>query len=356
MRSVGCACLLVAGLVGASAAFAQAPKLDNMDIVLKSVPDGPVAKVNDTYIGRGAFVRLYLSELNRIAESSPNGVPDGARVKLALWCIATVIEDELLYQEAARKGVDIRSEAVDDALDSRIERIRASMEKQSNKSVNEADVIARLGFSSREELQKDVERVLIVDEMRNRIVKESGATVSDADVAKVYEEEHDAFVRPSGIHLRQIFISSNNPDAAQKAQEALSRVKSGQSFEGVAKAMSQSPDRNRGGDMGLVPVEQLPPFMTEQAMKLKPGEVSEVFSSEFGHHIIQMVSKEEGDVISLNDAAPRIRQALLSQKGESIVREYCDALIRDQDEVKVFLELEKNLALDPKYSEMQLEN
>ncbi|HIJ74078.1 MAG TPA: hypothetical protein HPP83_08245, partial [Candidatus Hydrogenedentes bacterium] len=57
-------CLVaIAALLYAKAASGQAPDLANMDLVQKSVPDGPVAKVNGVNIGAEEFKALYKGEI-----------------------------------------------------------------------------------------------------------------------------------------------------------------------------------------------------------------------------------------------------------------------------------------------------
>ena len=62
MRLWFVAAVLVAVVCGVPAA-GQAPDLDNMDLVLKSVPDGPVARVKGVSVSRGDFVRFYQMEV-----------------------------------------------------------------------------------------------------------------------------------------------------------------------------------------------------------------------------------------------------------------------------------------------------
>ena len=74
--------VVIAGLC--TFAVAQAPDLSKMDIVLKSVPDGAVAKIGSHVISRDEFVRFYKNELRRImAESRSNDMPDADRARLA---------------------------------------------------------------------------------------------------------------------------------------------------------------------------------------------------------------------------------------------------------------------------------
>jgi len=57
----------VIGLICGWGVVGQAPELERMDIVLKAVPNGPVARVNGAMIDAEEFKDLYIGELNRLA-------------------------------------------------------------------------------------------------------------------------------------------------------------------------------------------------------------------------------------------------------------------------------------------------
>lgn len=348
----------------ASSSSAQAPDLEQMDLVLKSVPDGPVAKVAGANIGKDEFIRLYQAELMRASQVSGKEIPEGSRVTLAMWCIGTLVEQEVLFQEARKQAVSVDAEVTEKAWASQVEQFRQRLSREGVPELSEADVIRNLGFASREDVLAEVERGLAIEQMRGRIVRESGLTVSDEDVAKIYEEERDRYKRPGAMHLRQIFIRASDngskarqqrADARSRAEDAHSRIQAGQSFQGLIRTVSEAPGKDTGGDIGPAPIDQLPPFLVEPALTMAPGEVSGVIESEYGFHIIQLVEITPGVDVTLERAAPVIERRLLAERGAELVHDYCDKLLREDYEVQVFLELAKTLLLNPDYAELRLE-
>ena len=67
----------------------------------------------------------------------------------------------------------------------------------------------------------------------------------------------------------------------------------------IAKLYSEDPGsaQNGGQYNGIVKGMMVPEF-EKVAFSLKPGEISEVFETEFGFHFIQLISRK-GDVLSL---------------------------------------------------------
>lgn len=343
--------IVIVALLASAGSVAQAPQLDEMDLVLKSVPDGPVAKVNDTYIPKHEFVRFYQAEIQRLQRERGEAIPDGARVQLARMCVGTLIERALLFEQAQQAEIEVPQDQVEKAWAAQLEETRKLIRDVEGEEATEQDVLARIGYGSREEALERLETALITEKMRSQVIRESGLAVDDEAVREYYEANKAKFSRPATIHLRHIHIDprklpgksmeEKKARATQLANQAIDRIYSGQRFESVAKAMSHSPQV----DMGALPVNQIPPFMVQAATDLKPGECSDVLHSDYGAHIIQVVAVNEPRESDFETIAPMIRRELISGEATDVVHAYCDELIQNGADVRIFLELEKNLAL-----------
>jgi len=199
----------------------------------------------------------------------------------------------------------------------------------------------------------ELQKTMLIDKVRDQIAKEKGVTVSDAEAKKFFDENRDKFKRPDALHLQQIFIATTKNkvpfDAAKKAdarkriEAALKRIQAGESIEGVAKAVSEAPDKNRGGDMGMIPVAVLPPFIVEPASKMKPGEMSGIIESDLGFHIFKLIEASEGGDIPFEKAAPMIKDRLEKEKMAKVIGEFCEPSLSKPGAVEVYLQLDKTL-------------
>jgi len=353
MRSLLATSVLIASFCGPAAA--QAPDLSKLDVVERSVPDGPVARVGDAFISRESYLSLYRQQLAALRMMNPGGqITDGARVMTGIQCLRELLEREVLAREADRLGLEVSEADVLEAYESEVKALQEVLQQQGQGSVTEEDIL-RQGNQTRESALANIRHELRADRVRAHIVNEQGITIPEDDIRAFYNENREMFRRSGGIHLRQIFIRPrpNAKEATERAwatareeiDRALARIRAGETFEGVARAMSDAPDAERGGDLGMQPAGQLPTFFIEAAQRLQPGQTSEVIRSEHGLHVVRLEATEQESDISLDDAREGIRAMLMRMQGENAIETYTDPLINDPEHVAIFLRLEDNLAL-----------
>src|SRR4051812_7982374 len=82
-------------------------------------------------------------------------------------------------------------------------------------------------------------------------------------------------------------------DAKKLAEYYRERVIRGESMASIAKLYSEDPGSSANGRQydGIVKGVMVPEF-EKVAFSLKPGEISEVFETEFGFHFIQLISNK----------------------------------------------------------------
>lgn len=99
---------------------------------------------------------------------------------------------------------------------------------------------------------------------------------------------------------RHILISPtqvlSKNDARRRLEEISQRIKSGADFASLARASSDDKAAAaEGGSLGWVSPGSMVPAFEEEMDKLKPGEISEPFLTQFGWHIVQVMSRRKHD-------------------------------------------------------------
>ncbi len=109
-------------------------------------------------------------------------------------------------------------------------------------------------------------------------------TISDDDVKNYFYNHYSKTTSvPSAYKVRMIVISPKNyknPAAARDtAERALSSIRAGESFEEVAKRVSDDPSASSGGDLGELSADQMSASIHEPLKKMKIGGVSPVLGT-----------------------------------------------------------------------------
>jgi peptidyl-prolyl cis-trans isomerase SurA len=81
-------------------------------------------------------------------------------------------------------------------------------------------------------------------------------------------------------------ISRTQDEALTLAEDCLERLKQGEKFEDVAMGYSDGPAAVRGGDLGEVLSGKLYPAFEEAAFGCEVGELTEIFETPAGYHIL----------------------------------------------------------------------
>lgn len=111
------------------------------------------------------------------------------------------------------------------------------------------------------------------------------------------------------IHVRHILLKTTSLQDDATVRERLEQIRQsimkGQSFAVAASAASQDPgSASDGGDLGWQSPDAFDPTFTAAVEKLKVGEISEPFKTQYGWHIAQLLGRRNHDatqeVIRLN--------------------------------------------------------
>ena len=159
-----------------------------------------------------------------------------------------------------------------------------------------------------------------------------------AEVEAYYREHAADFVRADRVRVRQILASDR--ETAERARDAL---RAGERFETVVRRLTVGGDGGRGvmrgGDLGVLERDDLPPDFAQALFAMQPGETSDVLTAAQGYHVVQLLAIEPSARLSLEQAEPEIRRELARRAADqTLARLVADA--RGQYDVKVY---ERNL-------------
>jgi peptidyl-prolyl cis-trans isomerase D len=144
--------------------------------------------------------------------------------------------------------------------------------------------------------------------------------VTDAQVQDYYNAHKDEYRTPERVRARHILLSTANkpkdevPKIKAQAEALLKQIKAGGDFAELAKKNSQDPSSAvKGGDLGWVSRGQMVKPFEDAVFTLKPNEISNVVTTEYGFHIIQVQETQPAHLQTLDEVKPAIIVGLRNQ-------------------------------------------
>jgi peptidyl-prolyl cis-trans isomerase C len=167
---------------------------------------------------------------------------------------------------------------------------------------------------------------------------------------ELYRANKAEYRVPEEVHVRHILLraASNREKAARRpeAEAILERLKSGEDFATLAKAVSEDPgSAQRGGDLGEVRRGRMVKPFEDAAFALEePGDLSGIVETRYGLHIILLVARQEARQRSFDEVKQAIVKKLQSEYIEGEVEAWRRSVVDpkratvDQDAVHRFIE------------------
>jgi peptidyl-prolyl cis-trans isomerase D len=155
--------------------------------------------------------------------------------------------------------------------------------------------------------------------------------ITDAQIQDYYNAHRDEYRTPERVKARHILLSTANkpkeevPKIQAQAEALLKQIKAGGDFAELAKKNSQDPgSAQKGGDLGWVSRGQMVKPFEDAAFSLKPNEISNVVTTEYGFHIVQVLERQPAHLQTLDEVKPAIVLALKSQTVFDRMQELAD--------------------------------
>jgi peptidyl-prolyl cis-trans isomerase C len=137
-------------------------------------------------------------------------------------------------------------------------------------------------------------------------------SVSEDEAKKFFDQQVGAMKPREEIRARHILVQSKD-----EAVEVYEKLQHGGDFAALAKEYSKDPgSKDQGGELGFFSRGQMVPKFEEAAFKLKKGEVSEPFETQFGWHVVKIDDRREQPAPSFDAVKDRVRAAIIHRKAE----------------------------------------
>ncbi len=257
--------------------------------------EGVVAMVGDLPVTLAEVE--HRASLVTHAPQGGNGAPSLA-VEIRRAVVAELVNQRLLLLAARKAGIRV----TDAEVAAERKRLLDSFTPEDRRRV-----LDEAGISSGD-LDLAIRENLTIAGLMGR--EPSGAPVDEGAVRAYYQAHQDEFFRGEAVRASQIVTATQG-----EAREARLRLLRGEDFAAVARAVSQGPAAEAGGDLGWFERGQLPKDLEDWVFSLKPGAISPVIDTTYGYHVIRVAEHLPAGAAPLDQVRGRIVEQL-REEGE----------------------------------------
>ena len=189
----------------------------------------------------------------------------------ARFTLSNLIQEDLVKAYAAANKVTVSDATVTPAL---------SQLETSLGGASALDAKLKSSGLTRADLNALAKRLLLFDEVKNSV---GASQVTDAQLQASYEGSKAQFTQ---LHAAHILVKTKAEADKIRAQVTP------KNFAELAKKYSIDGSAAQGGDLGTVPASGLDPTFVQAALSLEPGEIGQPVQTQFGWHIIMLISAQ----------------------------------------------------------------
>lgn len=274
-----------------------------------------VATVNGEVLSRAEFEQELWREL--ASAEAPERTPEEVEpFKRAL--VDTLVKRMLLLQEARQYNLSVTPDEVDRRM------LRLSGDYPTD---NFSDALAQGQLSLAELRAREANRLLIEKLFANHVY--ARVAVTEEELRAHYTAHEKEFHEPEQVHAAQLVVKGL--DEARRVQ---AQLKAGKKFADLARRYSLSADAKVGGDLGFFPRGQMPPAFDEVVFALRPGQVSDVVSTEYGYHLFRVIEFKSARKRDFAEVRSQVEARVMKLKQEEAHEAFEKAL---QDKAKIWI-------------------
>ena len=275
------------------------------------------------------------SQMQRM--SAENGAREGPELaelekNVPDWSKENVIERTLLRQEALKDTEPIPAEEIDRVVEEMKKR-HGGDDKQEASPVSDEDI------------RRDVETRLRLDRLIGKITAKA-ASPKNKEVAEFYRKNREQFKVPERIHaghiVKHVGDGVDEKTARAGVEEVGQALEAGGLFEELADKFSDCP--GSGGDLGYFPRGKMVEEFDQVAFGMEPGEVSPIFQTVFGFHIVKVYERSPETIRPLGEVREEITKQLHGQKQNRAIENFVDALRAKAEVREVVSSADENVA------------
>ncbi|OGS44904.1 MAG: hypothetical protein A2539_04305 [Elusimicrobia bacterium RIFOXYD2_FULL_34_15] len=315
---------------------------------LFAIVNKTIAKVNDDVILQTDYDKVANPVVEQIKSNYSDTMTkeeiEKKITEIKKELLDQMIDQKLLLQEAKKRDLKVSKREVDNGIDTVKERFQKRDGKTLTPTEAETEFNAELKKQNltmnqfRDKIHDDLLiNKLIESDIISRVEKPT-----EQELKEYYEKNKDKLDDPEKVSVRHILtrVSKNasikeKSQALNKIKEVQKKLKNSEDFAKLAEEYSEDPgSAKEGGDLGFIVKGMMVKSFEDVAFKTPVGEVSDIFETEFGYHIIKVDAKKAKQKRTYEQVKDDLEKYLRSEKNQEQYVKYMKVL-RDKASISV---------------------
>lgn len=288
------------------------------------IVDRIIATVNQEPVTLYDFSKAMANiqaNLQKELSKNPNiKLSDEDRELLKKKAFDHLVDEILLNQEIAKKGMEVSDQDVTRAIDSILQRNKFTLDQLRKELASKGESLD----SYRADIKAQLRRLKFINQVIGNKVH-----VNEEDVQAYYAQQGAQFSGDQQVHIAQIvFPLSEKPSDGElnkvqsEAQSVYQKLKGGMKFEQAMKEYGAA----GSGDLGKVQFAGISPQLAPALQGLEEGGVTEPIRTQAGFIIMKLYDKPQTQLAGSEDIKNKIRDRIYEIKVQEEIKKYVDQL------------------------------
>ena len=300
-----------------------------------------IAKVNGEGIDRPFFENEVSMSLKQAEQPGRPPLSDQQKYDYRKKIVDGLIERQLLLQQVKKNNVTAKEEDVTQRLDNTKKSFPTEQDFQKALTDN--------GLTEATLRQRLQEQMTITQLIRTQVIEK--IVISDQEMKDFYEKNKAYFNAPEQVKVSHVLIACKEAKCAAASKAKLEGIRKDIvskkiTFAEAAQKYSDCPSKARGGDLNYVERGQVVPEFEKIAFAAPIGQISPVFKTGYGFHILTVTDKKAAGLVPFEQVSANIKEQLTNEKGGKAVKDYLDNL-KKEAKIKNYLEPAPAVAAAP---------
>ncbi|MEO7335349.1 MAG: peptidylprolyl isomerase, partial [Caldimonas sp.] len=260
-----------------------------------------LAVVNQELVTAGEL-QQRLERIRAEAARSKTALPPPQTLRQQV--LDSLIDERVQVTNARESGVRVDEAEIDRAVANVAQQNQVTPAQLRQKLKQEGIDYAKFRSSLKDQL--------LVERVREREVMER-TRISEAEIDALLDARRAAAGISPQLNIAQILITvpEGASDAVvaerrERAAAAQARVRAGETFESVAREVSEDGNRAEGGTIGMRLADRLPDVFVSAVKSLQPGEVrAELLRTGAGFHLLKLVDRRDSGNFTVQQTRAR---------------------------------------------------